>query len=156
MKKTELVLGAIVSVRGNEAMRVEINGLTQKKVQYINKKRQPEYFRYSQLIPIQLNDQILMDLGFRLRKLNISGKLILDWILILTNNHNNEFYTIIVQVDEGLNVNNRYRSISIENQERKVIGSGYVKDIHELQAIIQTTTKLNLDTEKFLLCGKED
>jgi hypothetical protein len=156
MKKTELVLGAIVSVKGNEALRVKINGLTQKKIQYINENRQPEYLRYSQLVPIELNNNILFDLGFKIRRLVISGKNIFDYILILTNNKDdNDFYTIIIQPDDELNKNNRYRSIQIENSERKTVRFGYVKDIHELQAIIQTSIKLNIDTEKFLLCGKD-
>lgn len=157
MKKTELVLGAIVSIKGDEAKRVKINGLTQKKIQYINDKQQPEYLRYSQLVPIELNNNILFDLGFRTRRLHIGGKNIFDFILVLTNSKdNNESYTISVQPDDDLGISNKYRSVQIEaTSDQRTIRFGYVKDIHELQAIIQTSIKLNIDTEKFLLCGKD-
>ena len=156
MKKTELVLGAIVAVKGNEALRVKVNGLTQKKIQYINDKNQPEYLRYSQLVPVELNNNILSDLGFKIRKLVMGGRNIFDFIQVLTNSKGDrDFYTITIQPDDELGINNRYRSVQIENPDRKTVRFGYVKDIHELQAIIQTSIKLDLDTEKFLSCGKD-
>ena len=37
MKRTELMSGAIVSIKGNEAKRIRVTGITKKKIQYIDK-----------------------------------------------------------------------------------------------------------------------
>lgn len=149
MKRTELMLGAIVSVRGDEAKRLRVTGITKKKIQYIENK-QPKYLRYSQLLPILLDERMLQGLGFEKRQMTFGKSIVTDWILEIHSKKNpEEFYIITAQTDDELGVN-KYRAIHIDDSRRMNAGFGYVKDIHELQALIQTTTKLCLDTTKIL------
>lgn len=155
MKKSELMLEAIVSVRGNEAKRLKVNAITKKKIQYINERKQPEYLRYSQLVPVPLNNIILEDLGFERRKVKLTFSERNDYILVLQNKKDeNEFYTVSIQPDEEICVNG-YRTVHIDDNRYSSVGFGYAKDMHELQSIIQSTTKMCLDTKKILECGKD-
>lgn len=150
MKRTELMLGAIVSIRGDEAKRLRVTGLTKKKIQYIENK-QPKYLRYSQLLPILLNEDMLRNLGFEKRQMTFGRNIVTDWILeIHSKNDPKEFFIITAQTDDELGVN-KYRAIHIDDNRRMNAGFGYVKDLHELQALIQATTKLCLDTTKLFL-----
>lgn len=155
MKKSELMLGGIVSIRGNEAKRLKVNAITKKKIQFINERKQPEYLRYSQLVPVPLNNIILEDLGFERRKVKLAFSERNDYILVLQNKKDeNEFYTVTIQPDEDVCVNG-YRTVHIDDNRYSSVGFGYAKDMHELQSIIQSTTKMCLDTKKILECGKD-
>lgn len=151
MRKTELVFGAVVAVKGNEALRLKVNGITKKKIQYINSKKQPEYLRHSELVPVQLNDRMLEDLGFKKRSLkygNNGSVVVNDFILYLFDKKDeNIFYKITTQFDDELGIN-KYRAIHIDDNRSENVGFGYVRDVHELQALILSTTKMCLNTEK--------
>lgn len=151
MRRTELMSGAIVSIKGNEAKRIRVTGITKKKIQYIDKDtHQPKYLRYSELVPIRLTDQVMQDLGFKFRQLSFGDRKVRDWILILKSKKNeNISFTVTVETDETLGVN-KYRSVHIDDKDYVSTGYGFAKDIHELQSIIQSTTKLCLDTSYFM------
>lgn len=149
MKKSELIYGSVVAVKGNEAKRVKVNGITPKKIQYINENRQPEYLRHSQLVPIALNNFILKQLGFEERNVKFGNSMSRnDLVLVLVNSKDdNDFYTITIERDEEVCVNN-YRAVHIDDNHYSSVGFGYVRDVHELQGLIFSTIKMHLYTEK--------
>ena len=151
MRKTELMLGSVVAVRGNEALRLKINGITKKKIQYINNKNQPEYLRHSQLVPIHLDDFILGQLGFKKRVLTMGyNRVINDYMLILFDKKDeNIFYKITAQMDSELGID-KCRAIHIDNERSESVGFGYVRDVHELQSLIQSTTKMFLSADNLI------
>lgn len=157
MKKSELIYGAIVAVKGNEANRLKVNAITPKKIQYVNEKRQPEYYRYSQLVPVALNDFILKQLGFEERNVRFGKTLSReDLVLVLVNKKDeNDFYTITVEKDSEVGVNN-YRAVHIDDNHYSSVGFGYARDVHELQGLIFSTIKMHLNTEKLLECCGEE
>lgn len=148
MRRSELICGAVVAEKGNEANRIRVNGITPKKIQYINEKRQPEYLRHSQLVPVELNDFILGQLGFEKRQGTFGGIVKNDFILVLVDKKDeNEFFTITAEPDEELGWG-KCRAIHIDDARYATAGFGYVRNVHELQSLIFSTVKMHLNTEK--------
>lgn len=156
MKRSELICGSVVAEKGNEANRIKVNGITPRKIQYIDESKQPKYLRHSQLVPIELNDFILGQLGFEKRQ-GTFGKVVRnDFVLVLVNKKDeNEFYTITAEPDEELGWG-KCRAIHIDDARYSSVGFGYVCNVHELQSLIFSTIKMHLNTEKlFEGCGEE-
>lgn len=154
MKKNELTFGSLVALKGNEAEKIVVNGITRKKIQCITEKKQPKYYRHSQIVPIELSEFILQDLGFEKRHLtllNSSKSNLDDYVLVIYDKKDqNVFFIISIQGDEGLG-SDKCRAVHIDNNRYETEGFGYVRNVHELQGLIHLVTKLQLDTSK-LLC----
>ncbi len=148
MRRSELICGAVVAEKGNEAKRIRVNGITPRKIQYIDESKQPRYLRHSQLVPIELNDFILGQLGFEKRQGTFGNTVKNDFILVLVDKKNeNEFFTITAEPDEDLGWG-KCRAIHIDDARYSTAGFGYVRNVHELQCLIFSTIKMHLNTEK--------
>lgn len=154
MKKNELTFGSLVALKGNEAEKIVVNGITRKKIQTITEKKQPKYYRYSQIVPVELSEFVLQDLGFKKEHFTLlnSSESERDYYVldIYDKKDQNIFWIISIQGDERLG-SDKCRAVNINNNRYETVGFGYVRNVHELQGLIHLVTKLQLDISK-LLC----
>jgi len=132
INKNELMIGNIFEIKlQDKYVKVKIFKIGNKQVDILINEKE-NVCLIDSLIPIKLNDNILIDdLKFEKRQLKINGENINDFIKIIEN------YFILLKVDK----NNKYSlSITIINGE-KICDSFNIEYLHNLQNIIRSNIK---------------